>query len=92
MLPQNFFLAAKAKTLVKMSDSRERPAQITLMEEQMTKFEELQKVFKEAEADAAKFYGKGNKSAGTRLRKAMSKIKTLTTEVRKETSALAGEQ
>lgn len=56
-----------------------------------TKFEQLQQVMKEAEADAAKFYGKGVKAAGVRLRKAMTTIAKLTKEVRKESSALAAE-
>lgn len=37
-----------------------------------------------AEQDAASFYEKGNKAAGTRLRNAMQQIKVAATDIRKE--------
>jgi hypothetical protein len=50
----------------------------------MEKFEKLKGVIAAAEADAANFYGKGNKAAGTRLRNAMQSLKVLATDIRKE--------
>lgn len=43
---------------------------------------QLQEVLAEAQADAAKFDEKGNKAAGTRVRKAMQQVKTLAQDVR----------
>ena len=48
----------------------------------MEKFEKLNDVLGSAKDDAEKFYIKGNKAAGTRLRKAMQDIKKLAQEVR----------
>lgn len=48
----------------------------------MDLFNELNSVVNEASADATKFYEKGNKAAGTRLRKAMQEIKRLAQEIR----------
>ncbi|TFF36147.1 histone H1 [Mucilaginibacter psychrotolerans] len=50
----------------------------------MDKFSALNGLITNAEHDAEAFYGKGNKAAGTRLRKAMQKIKVAATEIRKE--------
>jgi len=54
----------------------------------MTKFKELQDVLNTVEQDAAKFYEKGNKAAGTRLRSGLQQIKVLATEIRKEVTEL----
>jgi hypothetical protein len=43
---------------------------------------QLEEVLAEARLDAAKFDEKGNKAAGTRVRKAMQTIKGLAQEVR----------
>ncbi len=48
----------------------------------MDSIEKLEAVVAEARADAEKFYGKGNKAAGTRLRKAMQELKGLAQEIR----------
>jgi hypothetical protein len=50
----------------------------------MELFEKLEAVVAEARNDAEKFYGKGNKAAGTRLRKAMQDLKGLAQEIRVE--------
>jgi hypothetical protein len=50
----------------------------------MDKFTALKKVIAAAEADAASFYDKGNKTAGTRLRNAMQSLKVLATDIRKD--------
>lgn len=50
----------------------------------MEKFKELQSLLAETEADATKAFEKGNKAAGTRVRKAMQQIKVLAQEVRVE--------
>ncbi|HBH25102.1 MAG TPA: histone H1 [Cytophagales bacterium] len=49
----------------------------------MELFEQLENVVAEAKKDAEAFYGKGNKAAGTRLRKAMMDIKNLAGDIRK---------
>ena len=50
----------------------------------MKKFNEIKDVINSIEGDADKFYNKGNKAAGTRLRKGMLQIKDLAHEIRKE--------
>ena len=54
----------------------------------MKKFEELQTLVDSLEYAATKFYDKGNKSAGTRLRKGCQAIKNVCQEIRKEVSEL----
>jgi hypothetical protein len=48
----------------------------------MEKFEELVALLEQTRADVEKFYDKGNASAGTRVRVAMQKVKTLAQEIR----------
>ncbi|EHQ29647.1 hypothetical protein [Mucilaginibacter paludis] len=50
----------------------------------MEKFNALKELVAQAENDAAAFYDKGNKAAGTRLRNAMQQLKVTATEIRKE--------
>ena len=50
----------------------------------MQKFNQIKELVNQAQSEAEKFYDKGNKAAGTRLRKAMLEIKNLAHEVRKE--------
>jgi|TARA_B110000211_G_C14083845_1_gene555781 hypothetical protein len=52
----------------------------------MEKFEELKAKVAEIEAEAEKFYVKGNKAAGTRLRKGLQEIKNLSQEIRVDVS------
>jgi len=47
-------------------------------------FEKIKEVVKLAQDDVDKFFVKGNKSAGTRIRKAMQDIKVLAQELRLE--------
>ena len=53
----------------------------------MKKFLELKALIMSAEDDARKFYEKGNKTAGVRLRKALLSNKTIAQEIRKDVSA-----
>jgi len=53
----------------------------------MKKFEELKALLSSAEKDAAAFYEKNNKAAGTRLRGAMQNAKVLAQEIRNEVTA-----
>ena len=46
------------------------------------KFTALKSLIANTEADAVKFYEKGNKAAGTRVRKAMQDIKALAQDIR----------
>ncbi len=48
----------------------------------MEKFQQIKALIADLEADAEKFYEKGNKSAGTRIRKGMQDLKKLAQEVR----------
>ncbi len=50
----------------------------------MEKFKELQELIASAEKEAAAFYDKGNKAAGTRLRNAMQELKVVASDIRKE--------
>jgi len=48
---------------------------------------QIQATLDAVQADAVKFFENGNKSAGTRVRKAMQTIKSLAQDVRAEVSA-----
>ncbi len=48
----------------------------------MDSIEKLEALVATAREEADKFYGKGNKAAGTRLRKAMQELKGLAQEIR----------
>jgi cytochrome c556 len=50
----------------------------------MSRFTELQELLNSFEKDFIKFYEKGNKSAGTRVRKDMNELKRKAQEIRKE--------
>jgi hypothetical protein len=50
----------------------------------MGKFKALQELVNAAEKDAAAFYEKGNKAAGTRLRNALQQLKVAATDIRKD--------
>ena len=53
----------------------------------MELFEQIASVVEAAAGDADKFYNKGNKAAGVRLRKAMQEIKKLAQDVRLDVAA-----
>jgi hypothetical protein len=48
----------------------------------MQSIEKLKTLIASVEADAVKFYEKGNSAAGTRLRKAMQELKATAQEIR----------
>jgi hypothetical protein len=50
----------------------------------MERYAELQELIQRVESDFIKFYEKGNKAAGTRLRKGMQELKKLAQEIRVE--------
>lgn len=50
----------------------------------MEKFESLKSLVASIEADVVKFTEKGNKAAGSRVRKAMQELKTLAQAIRVE--------
>jgi hypothetical protein len=50
----------------------------------MKKFEEVKNLVASLEADADKFYNKGNGAAGTRIRKGMQDLKNLAQALRLE--------
>ncbi len=50
----------------------------------MSRFSELVDLVQSFEKDFIKFYDKGNKSAGTRVRKSMNELKRKAQEIRKE--------
>ena len=53
----------------------------------MNEFNELKEQIIALEEDAAKFYDKGNKAAGVRLRKGLQDIKSLAQALRQDVSA-----
>ena len=57
----------------------------------MSRFNELVELVQSFEKDFIKFYDKGNKSAGTRVRKAMNDLKRKAQEVRKEVQEIKGQ-
>jgi hypothetical protein len=54
----------------------------------MKKFQALKDLVASVEKDAAAFYEKGNKAAGTRLRGAMQQLKVAASDIRKEVTEL----
>ncbi len=54
----------------------------------MSKYQELLDLVKTFEQDFEKFYIKGNKSAGTRLRKHMNELKKFAQDVRMEVQTI----
>ncbi|MFM8569260.1 MAG: histone H1 [Candidatus Kapaibacterium sp.] len=50
----------------------------------MSRYESLVSLVQSFEGDFAKFYGKGNKAAGTRVRKHMQELRKLCAELRTE--------
>jgi hypothetical protein len=59
--------------------------------ETASRFEELRALVAATEADFAKFYGDGNKAAGTRIRAAMQELKNFAQTVRSEVQAIKNE-
>jgi len=53
----------------------------------MKDFAKLKELVNAAEADAAKFFERGNSAAGTRLRGAMQELKTLAQAIRNDVTA-----
>lgn len=53
----------------------------------MDNFNKLKELISSTEAEAVKFYEKGNKAAGTRVRNAMQELKGLAQEIRNEVTA-----
>jgi hypothetical protein len=56
----------------------------------MSRFSELVELVQSFEKDFVKFYDKGNKSAGTRVRKNMAELKRKAQEIRVEVQELKG--
>ncbi len=54
----------------------------------MSRFEELKAMVEAMEDDFQKFYDKGNKAAGTRVRKSMLELKNKAQEIRVEVQEL----
>ena len=54
----------------------------------MNRFQELLSLVQSFEGDFEKFYEKGNKSAGTRLRKHMNELKKFAQDVRMEVQTI----
>ncbi|MCH8903770.1 MAG: histone H1 [Bacteroidetes bacterium] len=50
----------------------------------MKDIEKLKTLVKDANSDVQRFYGKGNKSAGVRVRKAMQEVKILAQSIRND--------
>ncbi|GGF41044.1 histone H1 [Echinicola rosea] len=54
----------------------------------MSRFTEVKELVDSLEDDFEKFYEKGNKAAGTRVRNGMQAIKTLAQDIRKEVTEI----
>ncbi|MCB2204116.1 histone H1 [bacterium] len=54
----------------------------------MNRYQELLALVQSFESDFEKFYEKGNKSAGTRLRKHMNEVKKFAQDVRMEVQSI----
>lgn len=54
----------------------------------MKRFEELRDLAMGLEDDFLKFYEKGNKAAGTRVRKGMQELKKLAQDIRAEVTSI----
>jgi len=57
----------------------------------MNRFQQIKTLLDSLEEDFGKFYDKGNKAAGTRIRKGMQEMKNLSLEVRKEVQSIKNE-
>jgi hypothetical protein len=53
----------------------------------MENYQKLKELILSAESDASAFFKKGNKAAGTRLRKALQQTKVLAQELRNKVTA-----
>ncbi len=58
----------------------------------MQNLNKIKEVLENLQANAEKFFEKGNKAAGTRVRKAMQEIKALAQAVRQEVSEKNNEE
>lgn len=58
---------------------------------EMKRYEELKSLVDGLEDDFTKFYEKGNKAAGTRVRKGMQDLKVLAQDIRKEVQDMKNE-
>nr|BCX01688.1 MAG: histone H1 [Bacteroidota bacterium] len=58
----------------------------------MSRFQELKSFVESLEKDFRAFYEKGNKAAGTRLRKAMQDLKAKAQEIRVEIQQIKNQQ
>lgn len=58
----------------------------------MEKYTELKELIASIEAEAEKFYDKGNNAAGTRLRSGMQAIKTLAQDIRNQVTEIKNQQ
>ncbi|HLP15623.1 MAG TPA: histone H1 [Bacteroidota bacterium] len=56
----------------------------------MSRYSEIIELVQSFEKDFVKFYEKGNKSAGTRVRKHMNELKKKAQDVRKEVQQIKG--
>ena len=58
----------------------------------MKKFNEFKTMLADLEADADKFYNKGNSAAGTRVRKGMQDLKNLAQAIRLEVQEMKNKE
>ena len=58
------------------------------MKEELVEYNELVELVESIKGDAEKFYIKGNKTAGTRVRKSMQEVKRIAQEIRVEISEM----
>lgn len=56
------------------------------------RFEQLSSFVSDMEDDFSKFYSKGNKAAGTRVRKGMQELKKMAQDIRVEVQSIKNSQ
>lgn len=57
----------------------------------MARFDQLRELVMSLEDDFTKFYDKGNKAAGTRVRKGMQELKVMAQDIRTEVQSAKNE-
>ena len=74
-------------TACRLTLARVAPSHPVLFAPMANRFSSLQQKVADMEDDFRKFYDKGNKAAGTRIRKSMQELKQVAQEIRQEVQA-----
>ena len=80
-------LQVHCASVPEQSLARVAPSHPVLIAPMANRFSSLQQRIADMEDDFRKFYDKGNKAAGTRIRKSMQELKQVAQEIRQEIQA-----